>query len=155
MDKSLPPHANALRKGRFSQENCIYLITTCTHNRLPLFQYWQQGRLVVNEMRSLHMLEWVDSLSFIVMPDHVHWLFSLGRHASLGKVIRRFKGRSAMLVNQSLGREGSVWQRGYHDRAIREDEDIRAVARYIVANPLRAGLVNDIGQYPLWDAAWL
>ncbi|GGY09626.1 hypothetical protein GCM10007160_41190 [Litchfieldella qijiaojingensis] len=60
-----------------------------------------------------------------------------------------------MMVNRALCGEKSIWQRGYHDRAIRDEEDIRAVARYIVANPLRAGLVNDIGQYPLWDAKWL
>ncbi|MGH8412134.1 MAG: REP-associated tyrosine transposase, partial [Pseudomonas sp.] len=38
---------------------------------------------------------------------------------------------------------------------IRRDEDLPAVARYIVANPLRAGLVEKIGDYPLWDAVWL
>ena len=36
-----------------------------------------------------------------------------------------------------------------------EDEDMRAMARYIVANPLRASLVEHIGDYPLWDAVWL
>jgi hypothetical protein len=29
------------------------------------------------------------------------------------------------------------------------------MARYIIANPLRAGLVDRIGDYPLWDAMWL
>ena len=45
--------------------------------------------------------------------------------------------------------------RGLHDHAVRSDEDFRALARYVVANPLRAGLVSQIGDYPLWDAAWL
>jgi putative transposase len=48
-----------------------------------------------------------------------------------------------------------LWQKGYHDRAIRREEDLLAVARYIVANPLRAGLVKRVGDYPLWDAVWL
>jgi hypothetical protein len=30
-----------------------------------------------------------------------------------------------------------------------------AVARYIVANPLRAGLCRHLGDYPLWDSVWL
>jgi hypothetical protein len=38
---------------------------------------------------------------------------------------------------------------------LRQDEDVARVARYVVANPLRAGLVKRIGDYPLWDAAWL
>ena len=48
-----------------------------------------------------------------------------------------------------------VWASAYHDHAIRDDEDLRAVARYIVANPLRAGLVKSVADYPFWDAVWL
>ena len=29
------------------------------------------------------------------------------------------------------------------------------LARYVVANPLRAGLVEKLGDYPLWDAVWV
>jgi putative transposase len=32
---------------------------------------------------------------------------------------------------------------------------MRAIARYVVANPLRAGLAGTIGDYPYWDAVWL
>ena len=35
------------------------------------------------------------------------------------------------------------------------DEDLVAVARYIVANPVRAGLVKNVRDYPHWDAVWL
>ncbi len=69
--------------------------------------------------------------------------------------MQRAKSRSARLVNGYTGRDQSVWQKGYYDHAVRRDEDIELVARYIVANPLRAGLVKDIGSYPLWDARWL
>jgi hypothetical protein len=59
------------------------------------------------------------------------------------------------LINRHLNRAGSVWQKTYYDHAVRKDEDIKGISRYIVANPLRAGLVHDIGDYPLWDAIWL
>jgi hypothetical protein len=49
----------------------------------------------------------------------------------------------------------SVWQRGYPDHAARDSEDIRHIARYIAANPLRAKLVDDIMDHPYWDAIWL
>ena len=48
-----------------------------------------------------------------------------------------------------------LWQRGYYDRAIRSDEDLPSIARYIVGNPIRAGLVTSVGQYPHWDASWI
>ncbi|MEJ1380959.1 MAG: transposase, partial [Candidatus Sedimenticola sp. (ex Thyasira tokunagai)] len=50
---------------------------------------------------------------------------------------------------------GGVWQAGFHDHALRREEDIIGVARYVVANPMRAGLADRVGDYPHWDAAWL
>jgi len=43
----------------------------------------------------------------------------------------------------------------FHYHALRNEESIKAAARYIIANPLRAGLVQRIEDYPLWDALWL
>lgn len=88
------------------------------------------------------------------MPDHLHWLVQLER-CPLDLLMRRVKANSARQANRLLGLGGSFWQDGYHDRALRSDEDLLAVARYIVANPLRAGLVRRLGDYPLWDAVWL
>ena len=90
-----------------------------------------------------------ETMAFVVMPDHVHWLMQLKDGASLGEAVRRFKARV------SLALRFSVWQRGFHDHALRQDEDVVTVARYIVANPVRAGLVQRMGDYPHWDAAWL
>jgi len=36
-----------------------------------------------------------------------------------------------------------------------KSEDLMKVARYIVANPLRAGLAGHLADYPHWDAIWL
>jgi len=69
--------------------------------------------------------------------------------------MRRIKGRSARRINQRLSRTGPLWQHGFHDRALRQEEDLRAVARYAIANPVRAGLVKRVADYPLWDAVWL
>jgi hypothetical protein len=38
---------------------------------------------------------------------------------------------------------------------VRAEEDLRDAARYIVANPVRAGLCTHVKDYPLWDAVWL
>lgn len=53
------------------------------------------------------------------------------------------------------GHQGTCWQPAFHDHALRKDEDRINVARYIVANPLRAGLVERLGDYPHWDSIWL
>jgi REP element-mobilizing transposase RayT len=89
------------------------------------------------------------------MPDHLHWLFVL-RTGNLSSLVAKFKQASAGEVNRISGSSGqALWQRGFYDRAARKDDDVHALARYIVANPLRAGLVEHIGDYPFWDAIWL
>lgn len=97
----------------------------------------------------------VDSLAFVAMPNHLHWLFQLQGSLDLPEVIRRLKGKSARAVNTQLGRTGTVWQTGFHDHALRNNEDVQNIARYVIANPLRAGIVKKIGDYALWDAVWL
>jgi len=146
---------NELAKGRFSSENQIYYITTVTHGRVQFFSDFFIGRRVISEMRRLHDDNMVQTIAWVLMPDHLHWLFQLGEKHNLSTVIRLFKGRSARRVNEALKRQGPVWQKAYYDHAIRGYEDIREIARYMVANPLRSGLVEKIGEYPLWDAIWL
>ena len=143
-----------LRKGRFSEHGRIYLITTVVKDREAVFEDYGLGRLVVAELRNAARWEQANSLAWVVMPDHLHWLLEL-QHAELPHLMRQMKCRSSRAVNLRAGRAGSLWQAGYHDRAIRADEDLKAAARYIVANPLRAELVEAIGEYPLWDAVWL
>ncbi|WP_434456859.1 transposase [Stutzerimonas urumqiensis] len=147
-------HGQSLRRGRVSLPGHAYLLTTVTHNRRPLFASWQAGHVVAREIHATARLARIDSWAWVLMPDHLHWLIQLN-DASLESLMQAFKSRSAILLNRTEASCGQVWQKGYHDRAVRKDEDIRELARYIVANPLRAGLVNRIGDYPWWDAAWL
>jgi len=144
-----------LRKGRRSIPNQIYHVSTATHEWRPLFQDFQCGRALVNCLRHEHELGHVESLAFVVMPDHFHWLFSLSGSRSLSDCIKNVKAFSARRIKGELGVETRVWQTGYYDRAIRREEDLEAVARYIVANPLRAGIAESVRDYPLWDAKWL
>jgi REP element-mobilizing transposase RayT len=65
------------------------------------------------------------------------------------------KSGAARQVNALRGSLQRVWQRGFYDRAVRKEDDLVDMARYIVANPLRAGLVRSIKCYPHWDAIWL
>lgn len=112
-------------------------------------------------MRQQQLAGNVESLAFVVMPDHLHWLLVLQGNRTLSDLMRSIKGRSANLISKK-GRQaglpvgvGNLWQDGFHDHALRQEEDVKSVARYVVANPLRAGLVSKIGDYPLWDAKWV
>ncbi len=147
-------HSARLRAGRFSEPKRIYLLTATTEGRETLLTNFTIGRLVVTELNAAQQDNLVESLAWVVMPDHLHWLIAL-QQGSLSELMRRIKGRSAKQINALTKRQGKLWQDGFHDRALRREEDVLPAARYIVANPLRAGLVSRVGDYPLWDSVWL
>ncbi|NWA70257.1 REP-associated tyrosine transposase [Pseudomonas reactans] len=151
---STRPHAKQLRTGRYSESGQIYMLTAVTQHRDPVFADWQVGRSVVHQFRQAQTEGLADSLAWVVMPDHFHWLIEL-KQSTLPALMLATKSRSARAINARLGRSGRFWQKGFHDRAIRREEDLQAVARYIIANPIRAGLVRRVHDYPLWDAIWV
>jgi REP element-mobilizing transposase RayT len=144
----------ALRRWRFSQRYSVYLVTTVTDQRVPWFQEPGLARIACRNMTHPSCLLDARNLCWVVMPDHVHLLLELG-DAGLSVVLKRFKARTAVLLNREIGREGRFWAPGFHDHALRREEDLLGVARYIIANPLRAGLVRRLGDYPYWNALWL
>ena len=140
--------SHRLRKGRYSESGQIYLVTTVTHKRAAVFAQLAEARLLIGTIREDARRGSHQTLAFVVMPDHLHWLLQL-QQGSLSSLVGRVKSISA----RRLG--GRIWQEGFHDRALRQEEDLVAIARYVVANPLRAGLVERLGDYPHWDAIWL
>ena len=143
-----------LRKGRLSEPGRIYLLTTVTHKRAPLFAHWENACVVAREIHAMQDPARLETLAWVLMPDHLHWLVRLNSGA-LGEHVRRMKSRSAIGVNKLRTNSGRFWQQGFHDHALRREEDLKDVARYIVANPLRAGLVKKLADYPFWNAVWL
>ncbi|BCG65764.1 MAG: putative transposase [Methyloprofundus sp.] len=145
-----------MRKGRFSTVQQAYFVTTVLADRQQaIFNDFACARLLILHMRTLHESKHISSIAWVVMPDHIHWLFQLQDKKPLAEVMRLFKAGAAYKINCHLNRKGALWQKYYYDHALREEEDIQAIARYIVANPLRAKLVTQISDYPHWDAIWL
>ncbi len=143
-----------LRKGRFSEVGRIYHVTTVVVGRQPVFRDLWLGRVVVRGMMRLQAEGAVESLAFVVMPDHLHWLIVLHGDLELSEVMRYLKGRSARIPAQRTGYR-PFWQRAFYDHAVRREEDLRAIARYLIANPIRSDLVERVGDYSLWDAIWV
>ncbi|MEW6996637.1 transposase [Colwelliaceae bacterium BS250] len=144
-----------LLKHRLSLKNHIYHLVATTYKRRTMFDNFNSARIVINEMKFAHDLNKINSIAWVVMPDHIHWLLQLNDHNQLAEIMRKVKGSSAFKINQQLNNKGEVWQRGYYEHQIRNDESLIKTARYIVANPLRANLVTNISSYPHWDSVWL
>ena len=133
----------------------VYLVTTVTRERQPFFRNFAAGCAVARCFEDMRILGDADMLAWVLMPNHVHWLICLGEADTLGAVVNRLKSASARSANRVLHRSGPLWARAFHDHALRAEEDLRRSARYVIANPVRAGLVERIGDYPFWDAVWV
>ena len=144
-----------LRRGRYSEPGREYFVTTVVQGRQPLFADLLLARSFIGVLRETEEAGLGVWLAWVLMPDHFHGLVSLGTCGTLSDLMKQVKGASARLLNQRLGRKGSVWQPAFYDHALRKDEDRIGTARYIVANPLRAGLVSRLGDYPHWDSVWV
>ena len=71
-----------LRKGRYSEENHIYFVTAVVGGRTPVFGDFRVGRLLVSALRYEASIGDLNSLAFVVMPDHFHWLIQLNRNGN-------------------------------------------------------------------------
>ena len=151
----MPPIAKShrLRLGRVSESGRIYLITMVCVGRQALFADLASGRCVVLAMRRVQGE--AETLCYVVMPDHVHWMIQLSGRRSLSGTVQNLKSIASKELHRCRGLQMEVWGSGFHDRALRREEDMQSVARYVVANPLRAGLVASVRDYPLWDAVWI
>ena len=145
------PGHQALRRGRVSQPGRVYLVTTTTCERQAIFLDPSHAMRFGRCMSQSHTWGDATALCWVLMPDHWHGLIQLGTHDTLATVVNRFKSVSSKQVRPG----DPIWAKGFHDRAIRADDDLRAAARYMIANPLRAGLVQHILDWPFWDCVWL
>ncbi len=148
-------HHAALRRGRVSLPGQLYLLTATTVQRQPLFANFPVACTAARTFNDHRLLGDAQLLAWVLMPDHAHWLIALGERFSLGELVLRLKSASARRINAIRKTQGAIWAPAYHDHALRAEEDVQAVARYIVANPVKAGLVRRVGDYPFWDAVWL
>ena len=64
------------------------------------------------------------------------------------------KSRTSRLVRAGSLEQGGLWQAGYYDHCLRGDEDLRLQARYILENPVRAGIVESPRDYPYSWSLW-
>lgn len=145
-----------LRTGRYSQENGEYFITFNTQHKQPYFHDFTLAclfcqQIVINEAK--YHCTW---LTWVLMPDHFHGLLRLNTGSTnLSKVVGTLKGTSSFIINKTRQGKDKLWQSSFYDRALRAEDDRKNIARYIVANPLRKGLVKNITDYPFWNSVYL
>ncbi len=145
------PHSSALRKHRFSIPGHLYHLVKCLDTGLrrqvdltdPAY-----AEIIINALFHQRDRNGCRLFAFVVMPDHVHWLLALPETGTLTNLARILFNWCAIQINRQLGRKGSLWQDGYYDHLVCENETLSGLIRYIEANPVRKELC-------LFSADWL
>jgi putative transposase len=144
--------ARPQRLGAFDYIGCHrYFVTFCALNRRPLFV----DATLVASIQS-HFLEQAARfacaiLVYCFMPDHVHLLIEgLTDDAEMRAFVASAKQKSGF---DFAARDGHrLSQKGYYERVVRDEEASAEIIRYILANPVRSGLVAEPAAYPFWGS---
>jgi REP-associated tyrosine transposase len=122
------------------------LLTFCVSRRKQAFSDPVLASIACKWIRHFRDTGYFWLYAYVVMFDHVHVVCRLQkRDMHLSRIVAML--RSAMLVELRRYTSGFSWQRGYHERIVREGDDITKLVDYVLANPARAGIVKNGQQY--------
>jgi putative transposase len=146
----MPPYPEHLREFDYLGVH-RYFLTICTHRRRALFREAHVVELVREQFMRACADEHFAVLAYCFMPDHVHLLVEGRRETSdLKRFVKLAKQLSGFQYKQLTGRP--LWQRYSFERVLRNEEITVDVARYVIANPVRAELVVRPADYPFWGS---
>lgn len=90
---------------------------------------------------------------FVIMPNHVHALFTPAPGEKLEMILKRMKGASAVECNRVVAGQGTFWQQESYDHIVRTLEQLHRYRQYIADNPCKAGIA--IPSTALYAATWM
>ncbi len=123
----------------------------CTHNRRPHFADASVVELTTDQFLRTARVEEFEILAYCFMPDHLHALVQgLAEEADLRRFVRLAKQRAGYLFARE--RHLQLWQESFFDRTLRQEDELADVIRYVVNNPVRAGLVPEPSAYRFWGS---
>jgi putative transposase len=124
-----------------------YLITISTRFRSRTFANASHAAALSSQISPFFAARHFEVVAYCLMPDHLHVLLEgTAENADLREAVRAWKQRTG--YDWKRHSREPLWQPGYHDRVLREGEDTCLIVRYILWNPVRAGLVTTIREYP-------
>ncbi len=124
-----------------------YFLTFTTDFRRPLFTSADAVDLALLQFRRAVAEEKFAISAYCFMPDHVHLLLqATAEDSDLRRCQRKLKQLSGYYYQQQFKR--ALWQRDGYDHVLRNNEATGAIIRYILENPLKAGLAASVTDYP-------
>jgi len=140
-DRKHPAHPSPVI--RVNRPTIVFL-TLCVEGRRPL--------LANDHVHSCLMVFWAEATHWLVgrymiMPDHIHLFCAPSNEDSSLKLWVQY-WRNAFTKAWPHPQDKPIWQRDYWDRQIRRGESYSEKWAYVEQNPVRAGLVNMVQEWP-------
>jgi putative transposase len=124
-----------------------FFVTTKTSQGRPLLQSERNATLMIDVLRGYVAAGRFQLHDFVVMPDHVHLLMTVGADMTIEKAMQFIKGGFSYRLKKEYGYLGEVWQRGFSEERVENRESFFEHRRYIAANPVKAGLCASPEQF--------
>ncbi len=113
-----------------------------------LLQSERNATLFVDVLRSYAREGKFKVHDFVVMPDHVHLLITLSDQLTIEQAMQLIKGGFSYRVKKEHGYSGEVWQRGFWELRVEDQDSFARHREYIAQNPVRKGLVDTPDEFP-------
>ena len=137
------------RLDRVWIENPVYFITACAWTREPVFANAAAHTILRKHFARMAEVDGWSVGRYVVMPDHVHFFCAPAPGADLlSDAVGAFKSTSARTNKRELGHDGPVWQPEFFDHLLRSPQGHESKWRYVLENPVRAGLAERAGDWP-------
>jgi REP element-mobilizing transposase RayT len=159
------PQRRSVRMGGYDYSSCgAYFVTVCADRRMNIFGSIEDGKMVLNEAGRIAEENWlaipqhfpsVSLYEHVVMPNHFHGVLfiddcrgtacraherSFGKpdSTSLSTIVRSYKSSVTKRINEFHQTHGvPVWQRGFYEHIIRNEEEMYGIQTYIQNNPMQ------------------
>jgi putative transposase len=138
----------AREKIRSNEIGAAYFVSTQTAGRKPFFRHEKWARLMLDVLKHYDGIGY-KLHAYVLMPDHLHLLITPSE--TLEKSVQLIKGGFSFRAKRELEWKFDIWQQGFTDRCIRDEEDWNRHLEYIRANPIEARLVEDSVLYEFTD----
>jgi putative transposase len=123
-----------------------YFVSFSTFQRRRFFVVESYSRLFLKTLYHYRRLRRFQLHAFVLMPDHVHLLFTPSRDTTLERAMQLIKGGYSHAVGQQISRR-EIWQKGFTDHRIRDAQDFAGYCIYIHQNPVMGKLVANPHEY--------
>jgi putative transposase len=134
------------RPLRIEYPGAVYHITSRGNEKKPVYKDDRDREIFLSTLDKVNKrYNWLCH-AYCLMDNHFHLLVeTLEGNLSLG--VRQLNGVYTQTFNKRHGRVGHLFQGRYKAIVIQKDSHLLEVCRYVVLNPVRAGLVEDPGQW--------